>query len=64
MASTVGSGWRQPGLGVDGQGADKDALGRRGRAAVAATGVAHLTPVGGAVDRAVTPLRVDEGPQQ
>jgi len=61
---------RQAGLGMGVQGADKDALGRARRNAVAASGapiaagVAHIAPVGGAVEGAVKALRIDEGLQQ
>lgn len=66
----VEDGTPQAGLGVGVQGADKDALGGVGGGAIArpgaakAAGVAHIAPVGGAVDRAVKTPRIDKGLQQ
>jgi len=57
-------------LGLRVQGAEKDALGGGRLGAVAgagapiAAGLAHITPVGGVVDRAVKTPRIDEGLQQ
>ncbi len=63
-------GTRQAGLGLGVQRADENALGGARLGAVAragaakAAGVAHIAPVGGAVDACLKAPRIDEGLQQ